>query len=71
MYEPGGGGNKQVRPEGSCLMRRSCGGTQKHKEEFKGVLRRVSSNRAAVGKAQGQLKQSSSEESTGLFLKMK
>lgn len=25
VYKQGSGGNKQIRPEGSCLMRLSCG----------------------------------------------
>ena len=38
VYKRGGGGNKQVRLEGSCLTRLSCGCMQKHEEDFKDVL---------------------------------
>lgn len=45
VYKQGGGGNEQV-----CLMRLSCGYVQKHEEDFKDILRRVCSNKAAMGK---------------------
>lgn len=50
VYKEGGGGNEQVRLEGSCLTRLSCGCLRKHEEDFKDALQRICSNRAAMGK---------------------